>query len=143
MADMISILVFIIFAYFAGKKLIIPRIVAARAAKKGTPAGAGAPRMEGFPAVQTAPLPLPDIQTGPCLSPGLHSVTCFDMRLVDATICGYDENGDKNGFDAFAERMKHAASDLLLNASTRGDNVRLYALNLKCCILLYATYEVR
>lgn len=149
MADMISILVFIIFAYFAGKKLIIPRIVAARAAKKGTPAGAGAPRMEGFPADQTAPLPLPDIQTGPRvspglrLSPGLHSVTCFDMRLVDATICDYDENGDKNGFDAFAERMKHAASDLLLNASTRGDNVRLYALNLKCCILLYVTYEVR
>ena len=143
MADMISILVFIIFAYFAGKKLIIPRIVAARAAKKGTPAGAGVPRMEGFPAVQTAPLPLPDIQTGPRVSPGPHSVTCFDMRLVDATICDYDENGDKNGFDDFAERMKHAASDLLLNASTRGDNVRLYALNLKCCILLYATYEVR
>lgn len=131
MADMISILVFMIFAYFAGKKLIIPRIVAARAAKKGTPAVAEAPRMEGFPAVQTAP------QTT-----GTRPVTCFDMRLVDATLCGYDENGTQEDIDTFAQRMKYAASELLLNASTRGDNVRLYALNWKCYILLYVTYTV-
>lgn len=135
MADMISILVFIIFAYFAGKKFIIPRIAAARAAKKGTPAVAGTPLLGGSPAVQTAPQTVP--QTG------THSVTCFDMRLVDATICDYDENGDKDGMDAFAQRMKYAASELVLNASTRGDNVRLYALNWKCYILLYVTYTVR
>lgn len=135
MADMISILVFMIFAYFAGKKLIIPRIVAARVAKKGTPAVAEAPRPEGFPAVQTAPQTVP--QTG------THSVTCFDMRLVDATICDYDKNGTTDDLEAFSQRMKYAASELLLNASTRGDNVRLYAINWKCYILLYVTYTVR
>ena len=145
MENAIFIMGSMVFIYFIGRKLIIPRIAAAaRAAREeDIPAAAEALRIEGSSAVQTAPLPLPDIQTGSRVSPGPHSVTCFDMRLVDATICDYDENGDKNGFDAFAERMKHAASDLLLNASTRGDNVRLYALNLKCCILLYATYEVR
>lgn len=131
MADMISILIILIFAYFAGKKLIIPRIVAARAAKKGHPAAVEAPRMEVLPAVQTAP------QTG------TRPVTCFDMRLVDAVLCNYDENGTKDDLDAFAQRMKYAASELLLNASTRGENVRLFAINFKCYILLYVTYTVR
>lgn len=131
MADMISILIFMIFAYFAIKKFVIPRIAAKRVAKKGeTSTVYLSPGMEGMPAVQSV------IQTG-------RSVTCFDMRIVDATICDYGENGDEKDMDAFAQRMKYAASELLLNASTRGDNVRLSVLNWKCYILLYVTYTVR
>lgn len=138
MADMISILIFIIFAYFVVKKFVLPRIAAKKAAKDNVPAVAGVAGisgMESLPAVQT--ISQTAVQTG------THSVTCFDMRLVDATICDYDENGDNDGLDTFTQRMKYAASELLLNASTRGDNVRLYALNWKCYILLYVTYTVR
>lgn len=131
MADMISILIFMIFAYFAIKKFVIPRIAAKRAAKTGETSTIDLPPvMEGMPAVQSV------IQTG-------HPVTCFDMRIVDATLCNYDENGTEKDMEAFTQRMKYAASELLLNASTRGDNVRLSAINWKCYILLYVTYTVR
>lgn len=127
MADMISILVFMIFAYFAGKKLIIPRIVAARAAKKGTPAAVEAPRMEGIPAVQAA------IQTG------TRPVTCFDMRIV-CTVVGDNEDVD----DVLTQRITYAASEMLLNASVRGSDVRLHVVNAFCsAVMLYVTYTVR
>ena len=138
MADMLSILIIMIVIYICVKKLVIPRIVALRAAKKGQTsltAPCTATAGGGMPLVQTA------IQTA--VQTGGRPVTCFDMRLVDATICNYDENGTKDDLDAFTQRVKYAASELLLSASTRGDNVRLYALNWKCYILLYVTYTVR
>ena len=131
MADMISILVFMIFAYFAGKKLIIPRIVAARAAKKGTPAAAEAPRMEGIPAVQAA------VQAA--VQTGTRPVTCFDMRIV-CTIVGDNEDVD----DVLTQRITYAASEMLLNASVRGSDVRLHVVNAFCnAVMLYVTYTVR
>lgn len=130
MADMISILIFMFFAYFAIKKFVIPRVAAKRAAKKGETSTVDlSPAIEGMQTVQSV------IQTG-------HPVTCFDMRIVDATLCNYDENGTEKDMEAFTQRMKYAASELLLNASTRGDNVRLSAINWKCYILLYVTYTV-
>lgn len=134
MADMISILIFMIFAYFAIKKFVIPRIAAKRAAKKDGTSTADLPiTVEGMQPPQAAMT----------ATPGHHPVTCFDMRIVDSTLCNYDENGTEKDMEAFTQRMKYAASELLLNASTRGDNVRLSAINWKCYILLYVTYTVR
>lgn len=128
MADMISILVFMIFAYFAGKKLIIPRIIAARAAKKGIPAVAEAPRMEGLPTVQTA------IQTG------TRPVTCFDMRIVCTIVPDSEDDPDA----VLTQRITYATSEMLLNASLRGSDVHLHVCNaFRNALMLYVTYTVR
>lgn len=128
MADMLSILIVVIAAYFAAKKLIIPRIVAARAAKKGIPATVESSRMEGIPAVQAA------IQTG------ARPVTCFDMRLVSL----YTPDDEEDGTDILTQRITYAASEMLLNASLRGDNIRFGIMNgVYNRLVLYVTYTVR
>ena len=129
MADMISVLIIMIFIYFALKKYAIPRIAAKRAAKAGIPypVAAGAPRMEGLQAVQAA------IQTSS------RPVTCFDMRIVD-TVVSDEEDTDT----VLTQRITYAASEMLLNASLRGSDVRFYVVDaFRNALMLYVTYTVR
>lgn len=133
MADMLSILIIMIVIYICVKKLVIPRIVALRAAKKGqtsltapctATAGGGMPLVQA--AIQTA------VQTGG------RPVTCFDMRLVNTAV--------SDGEDAdtvLTQRITYAASEMLLNASLRGSDVRLYIVNaFHNALMLYVTYAV-
>lgn len=137
MADMISILIFMIFAYFAAKKLIIPavsaRISAKRAAKNLPPVEvAVSDSASGMAAIQAA------VQA----TAGGRSVTCFDMRLI-RTPAPDDDTGEDDD-TTFTQRVTYAASEMLLNASTRGDAVRLNAVFIRpYALMLYVTYAVR
>lgn len=134
MADMLSILIIMIVIYICGKKLIIPRIVALRAAKKGQTsltAPSTATAGGGMPFVQTA------IQTA--VQAGGRPVTCFDMRLVNTAVSD-EEDADT----VLTQRITYAASEMLLNASLRGSDVRLYIVNaFHNALMLYVTYAVR
>lgn len=138
MADMISILIFIIFAYFAAKKLIIPavsaRIAAKRAAKNLPPVEVSvSDSASGMAAIQAA------VQA----TAGGRSVTCFDMRFVDSRV-PFDVKDDEKNDNTLTQRITYAASEMLLNASTRGDDVRLSALLMPSgSLMLYVTYTVR
>ncbi len=134
MADMISILIFIIFCYFVAKKLIIPtvsaRVAAKRAAKNLPPVEVAiSDSASGMAAIQAA------IQA----TAGGRSVTCFDMRFVDTSTDALDEHV----WDILRQRITCDASEMLLNASTRGDNVLLSALLMPSgTLMLYVTYTV-
>lgn len=136
MSDMLSIFIIVTVAYIAAKRLIIPRIVALRAAKKGkdetAPASPADPcfgfaSKEDVQAVQTA------IQTGG------RSVTCLDVRFVCFNLPDDEEIGE-----TLSMRVTHAANEMLLNASIRGTDVRFHAAVLHPDVLmLYVTYVVR
>lgn len=136
MADMISILIFVIFAYFAAKKLIIPavsaRVAAKRAAKNLPPVEvAVSDSASGMAAIQAA------VQ-----ATGHHSITCFDMRLIDIPAPN-DDTGEGDD-TTFVQRITYAVNEMLLNASTRGDAVRLNAVFIRpYTLMLYVTYTVR
>lgn len=134
MADMISILIVMIFAYFVIKKYVIPRIAARRMAKNLPPVEvAVSDSASGMAAIQAA------VQA----TAGGHSVTCFDMRFVDCHV-SFDVKDDEKSDNTLTQRITYAASEMLLNASTRGDNVRLSALLMPSgALMLYVTYTVR
>lgn len=130
MADMLSILIIMIVVYICGKKLIIPRIVALRAAKKGQTALTA-------PCTATAGGGMPFVQTA--VQAGGRPVTCFDMRLVNTAVSD-EEDADT----VLTRRITYAASEMLLNASLRGSDVRLYIVNaFHNALMLYVTYAVR
>lgn len=130
MADMISVLVIMIFAYFAVKKFAIPRIAAKRAAKREPVTVSVPDGTEGMQAVQAA------IKA----TAGNRPITCFDMRLIPTYVS--DDGDDNEG--VLTQRITYAASEMLLNASLRGDNVRLSVSDGICGnLMLYVTYTVR
>lgn len=137
MADMISILIFIIFCYFVAKKLIIPtvsaRVAAKRAAKNLPPVEVSvSDSASGMAAIQAA------VQA----TAGGRSVTCFDMRIIH-TPAPDDDTGEDDDI-TFTHRVTYAANEMLLNASTRGDAVRLNAVFIRpYALMLYVTYAVR
>ncbi len=136
MSDMLSILIIVIVAYIAAKRLIVPRIVALRASKKGkngtahvipVPADPCPASKENMQAVQTA------IQTGG------RSVTCLDVRFVNFNLPDDEEIGE-----TLSMRVTHAANEMLLNASIRGTDVRFHvAVPHPDVLMLYVTYAVR
>lgn len=134
MADMLSILIVMVFAYFAIKKYVIPRIAARRAAKNLPPVEvAASDSASGMAAIQSA------VQA----VAGGRSVTCFDMRFVDTHV-SFDVKDDEKNDNTLIQRITYAASEMLLNASTRGDNVRLSVLPMPSgALMLYVTYTVR
>lgn len=134
MADMLSILIVVTAVYFAAKKLIIPRIAAVRAAKAKKPEPVEPVMLEGAAG---------SVQAWQAVSQARavgHPVTCFDMRLLDVSVDDLDEHAG----DILRQRITCEASEMLLNASTRGDNVRLSFFDWSAgYMMLYVTYTVR
>lgn len=148
MADMLSILIIMIVAYICGKKLIIPRILVMRAAKKAASApGTAVP--DGTPGMAAVQAALQAVPSSPSTAiAGTRPITCFDMRLISTSVSDSDKDADGNGdsdtVTAFIQRVTYAANEMLLNASLRGDNVRLGFLNCtRNTLMLYITYTVR
>ncbi|MCI9397143.1 MAG: hypothetical protein HFI55_09535 [Lachnospiraceae bacterium] len=152
MADMLSILIIMIVAYICGKKLIIPRILVMRAAKKAASAPGPAPGTavpDGTPGMAAVQAALQAVPSSPSTAiAGTRPITCFDMRLISTSVSDSDKDADGNGdsdtVTAFIQRVTYAANEMLLNASLRGDNVRLGFLNCtRNTLMLYITYTVR
>lgn len=116
MSNMIQILIIIIFAYIVGKKYIIPRIKAKRAAKSG---------------VMISPYPVPD-ELQEALAKGDRKVSRFDMRWVD--LAGTDEQVERD--------LREKVNEMLMLASARGTDVRLNVVNMGVNLLIYVTYAV-
>lgn len=116
MADMIQILIIIIFAYIVGKKFIIPRIKAKRAAKNGA-------------LITSHPIP-EELQMA--LLKGDRKVTGFEMRWVD--LAATDEQLEVD--------LRAKANEILMLASARGTDVRLNVVNMGVNLLIYVTYAV-
>ncbi len=142
MADMLSILIIMIVAYFTVKRLILPRILAIRAAKKGKGKGDGEgetaptdPRLTGNEGMQTVPTAIPAI---PAARPGIRPVTCLDVRFVRFNLP--DDEGIE---ETLTSRIAYAANEMLLNASIRGSDVRFHvAVTHPDLMMLYVTYTV-
>lgn len=122
MADVLSIIIFLIFAYIVSKKYIIPRIVAKRAAKRG----------ETFAPAETESTGIADLQELQGMLNGRRPVTCMDVRWVD--LAATDE--------ILEQDLRYKANEMLLNASTRGRDVQLNVVNMGVNLLLYVTYTV-
>lgn len=130
MADIISIIMIIIFAYFAAKKLIIPRIMAKRAAKAAssdaTPIITEGAKYAGEAA---------KIVTVPDHRP----VTFIDIREERFRV---SEDEDIMTGDTLAQRVEKTANEMLLNASLRGRNVQFGSIHACGSVILYTTYTV-
>lgn len=124
MADFISIIMIIIFAYFAAKKLIIPRIMAKKAAKGATPAAATAGNVL---ATETAVNAVTESRP----------ITFIDVREEPLRV---SEDEDPMTGDALPQRLEKTANEMLLNASLRGRNVQFGTINAGGSVILYTTY---
>lgn len=144
MADVISILVVIVFVYIVTKKVFLPRLALKRAAKAGQTVmqqpGQTVPG-QTIPATGASLFPADIMQAGRFSghipqTPSSRPVTCFDMRLIDLSTVG------KSDGDTVEQRVTYAASELLLSLCSRGVVPTLSALMLTDNILmLYATYS--
>lgn len=120
MADLISIIMIIIFGFFTVKKLILPRIMAKRAAKNG---------------VVISSQPIPDgmqeaiAKTNRPLT-GLGGVQLINLSLFDG----------ETDTEALETRIRQTASEMLLNASLSGRDVRLNMSYAHPVLILYVTY---
>lgn len=120
MADLISTIMIIIFGFFTVKKLILPRIMAKRAAKNG---------------VVISSAPIPDgmqeatAKTNRPLT-GLGGVQLINLSLFDG----------ETDTEALETRIRQTASEMLLNASMSGRDVRLNMVYGHPVLILYVTY---
>lgn len=119
MADFISIIMIIIFAYFAVKKFIIPRIMAKKAAKNG--------------AVISSTI-IPDGMQEAIANTN-RPLTGLGIQLINLSL--FDGETD---MEALATRIRQTASEMLLNASMSGRDVRLNMLYAHPVLILYVTY---
>lgn len=126
MADFISIIMIIIFACFAAKKLIIPRIVAKKAAKGATPTAAMAGNILATDtAVKTVTESRP--------------ITFIEVREIPLYLPDNESGADREE-DRLYMRFSKTANEMLLNASLRGRNVQFGAINAGGLVILYTTY---
>lgn len=130
MADFISIIMIIIFAYFAAKKLIIPRIMVKRAAKTAS--------------FDTAPIVTEgagekDAAAKIVTVPDHRPVTFIDIREERFRV---SEDEDPMTGDTLAQRVEKTANEMLLNASLRGRNVQFGSIHACGSVILYTTYTV-
>lgn len=138
MADMLSILIIMIVAYFTVKRLIIPRIVAIRAAKKGKGKGDGEGETAHADSRLTGNEGMTAIPAIPAARPGIRPVTCLDVRFVRFNLP--DDEGIE---ETLTSRIAYAANEMLLNASIRGSDVRFHvAVTHPDVLMLYVTYTV-
>lgn len=132
MENLIKIILIVVFAFFMAKKYIIPRIAAKRAARSAAKSGI-------VPQAFISEDPIPhgscDTRTAQAQRRG---VSCFDMRIVS-----YDTPGDSEEQEPFITRLKCAANEMLLNASTRGTDVHLGIIKVTdTAYMLYIIYTV-
>lgn len=132
LANLISVAIFLVFAYFYIKKKILPKLALKRAAKAGQAAEAGQAAVTPSPTL--ASLMQTGQFSGQTLAPSLP-VTCFDMRIIVL-----DEIGNGDG-DTFERRITYEANEMLLKYCSRGimPTLRLLMLNSNC-LMLYVTY---
>lgn len=116
MADLISIIMIFIFGFFTVKKLILPRIMAKRAAKNGV-------------VISSAPIP-DGMQEA--IAKTNRPLTGFDVKLVE-----YSESKEAMICD-----IRAAAEDMLLKASLSGRDVKLGMVDVAVALVLYVTYTV-
>lgn len=119
MADLISIIMIFIFGFFTVKKLILPRIMAKRAAKSG---------------VVISSTPIPDGMQE-AIAKTNRPLTGFGVQLINLTL--FDGETDT---EALATRIRQTASEMLLNASMSGRDVRLNMVYGHPVLILYVTY---
>lgn len=130
--NMISVAIFLVFAYFYTKKKILPKLALKRAAKAGQTVDAGQAMVTPSPAL--ASLMQTGQFSGKTLAPSLP-VMCFDMRIIVL-----DEIGDGDG-DTFERRITYEANEMLLKYCSRGIAPTFRALMLNSnCLMLYVTY---
>lgn len=119
MADFISIIMIIVFACFVAKKLIIPRIIAKRAAKNG---------------VVISSASIPDGMQEE-ISKTNRPLTGIGIQLINLSLFDGDTDAE-----ALTTRIRQTASEMLLNASMSGRDVRLNMLYAHPVLILYTTY---
>lgn len=121
MADMISIILIIIFGFITAKKIIIPRIVAKKAAKNGV-------------VISSQPIPDGMQET---IAKNNRPLTGFGVDLINLSL--FDGETDT---EALKTRIRQTASEMLLNASMTGRDVRLNMTYAHPVLILHVTYTV-
>lgn len=141
MADVITIIVVMAFAYVVLKIVVLPRLALKRAAKAGQTVAQLTGQTDGQ-AAGAMPPSFPGImQAGrfsgqPFQAPASRPVTCFDMRIIDLTTIG------KGDGDTLEQRITYTVSEMLLTLCSRGFTPTLGALMLTDDLLMfYATYS--
>lgn len=120
MADMISIILIIIFCVFTAKKIIIPRIVAKKAAKNGV------------------------VMSSPSIPNGMQEINAKNNRpltgLGGIQLINFSLFDGETDTEALETRIRQTASEMLLNASMSGRDVRLNMVYGHPVLILYVTY---
>lgn len=130
-ANIISIVVVMVFLYILAKKTLLPRLALKRAAKAGQEVDTAK-----VPALSAADF----MQAGRFPRQGAHAplpVACFDMRLIKL----YEFDDNENEEDYLERRIKYEANEMLLGLCSRGIAPSLKVLMLSSgCMMLYVTY---